>query len=66
MDRPHHLFCVCFCKTNNKNGLAAGLISELIIFMGGSWDQRNGFCQKLSAEKEQTIIHFSMLPHLYS
>lgn len=40
--------------------------SELIIFTGGSGNKRNGFCQKLSAEKEQTILHFSMLPHLYS
>lgn len=30
------MFFVCFCKTNTKNGLASGLISELIIFMGGS------------------------------
>lgn len=66
MNRPHHLFFVCFSKTNTKNGLAAGLISELIIFTGGSGNKRNGFCQKLSAEKEQTIPHFSMLPHLYS
>lgn len=66
MNRPHHLFFVCFSKTNTKNGLAAGLISELIIFTGGSGNERNVLCQKLSAEKEQTILHFSMLPHLYS
>lgn len=66
MNRPHHLFFVCFSKTNTKNGLAAGLISELIIFTGGSGNKRNGFCQKLSAEKEQTILHFSMLPDVYS
>lgn len=66
MNRPHHLFFVCFSKTNTKNGLAAGLISELIIFTGGSGNKRNGFCQKLSAEKEQTILHFSMLPLVYS